>query len=76
MIKFQQIMSASVTTEGANSCMTEKIEVQGKFENEDEPIKHTISEQHIEIEELILKKPSKNIEKVIQEEKVEKEEEK
>ena len=39
-------------------------------------IKHTISEQHIEIEELILKKPSKNIEKIIQEEKVEKEEEK
>ena len=39
MIKFQQIMSASVTTEGANSCMTEKIEVQGKFENEDEPTK-------------------------------------
>ena len=44
MIKFQQIMSASVTTEGANSCMTEKIEVQGKFENEAGPIKHTISE--------------------------------
>ena len=47
-------------TDGANSCETEKIEVKGRFENE-QPIQHTISMHPIEIQALILKKPSKNV---------------
>lgn len=47
------MLNASVTTDGITSCMTEQIEVKGKFEESTMELNRNISEQNIEVPEPI-----------------------